>query len=90
MDKEEIFHKKRAILFTTRIRFSPEVQPVKQTAIDKILEQNLLFFDKEMTIDELRREGIVCFKYDFDIITRRDMQESLDRLEKVTMRIYTN
>jgi predicted transcriptional regulator len=80
MDKEEIFHKKRAILFTTRIRFSPEVQPVKQTAIDKILEQNLLFFDKNMTIDELRREGIVCFKYDFDIITRQDMQESLDRL----------
>jgi hypothetical protein len=80
VDKEGIFYKKRSIVFTTRIRFSPEVQPIKQTAIDKILEQNLLFFDKNMSIDELRREGIVCFKYDFDIITRQDMQESLERL----------
>lgn len=80
MNKEEFFHKNRSILFTTRIRFSPEVQPVKETAIDKILEQNLLFFDKGMTLDRLREEGIVCMKYNFDIISREDMQESLNRL----------
>ena len=80
MKKEEVFHKNRSILFTTRIRFSPELQPVKETAIDKILEQNLLFFDKGMTIDELRGEGIVCMKYNFDIISQEDMQKSLNRL----------
>lgn len=42
MNKIEDIKQKRALLLTTRLRFSPQIQPIKQTAIDKIVEQILL------------------------------------------------
>jgi hypothetical protein len=40
---------RRLLLFSTRIRFTPHTQPIRETAIDKILEQNLLLCDKPPT-----------------------------------------
>ena len=62
MNSNDIAHK-RSILFSARIRFSPEIQPVRDTAIDKIIEQNLLVADYEggLTLKEIENQGAVCF-----------------------------
>jgi hypothetical protein len=74
--------RKRSILFSARIRFSPEIQPVKDTAIDKIIEQNLLVADCEegLTIKEIENQGAVCFAGGTPAINRHDMEKSLERL----------
>jgi len=41
MNQFDEIARKRAILSTARIRFSPEIQPVKENAINKIIEQIL-------------------------------------------------
>jgi hypothetical protein len=74
--------RKRSVLFSARIRFSPETQPVRETAIDKILEQNLLVADGDrgLTLQEIEREGAICFAGGTPAISRLDMQKSLKRL----------
>lgn len=75
---------KRSILFAARIRFSPETQPVKDSAIDKIIEQNLLIADieKGLTLREIREQGVVSFVGGTPAIIQADMRNSLDRLIK--------
>lgn len=74
--------RKRSILFSARIRFSPETQPVRETAIDKILEQNLLVADGDggLTLQEIEQQGAICFAGGTPAISRLDMQKSLERL----------
>jgi hypothetical protein len=74
--------RKRSVLFSARIRFSPEVQPVRDTAIDKIMEQNLLVADCEggLTLKKIEQQGTVCFAGGTPAITRHDMEVSLKRL----------
>ena len=74
--------RKRSILFCARIRFSPETQPIRETAIDKIIEQNLLIADSEsgLTLREIDAQGTVSFAGGTPAISRLDMQKSLERL----------
>ena len=83
MDASEIALK-RSVLFSARIRFSPETQPVKDKAIDKILEQNLLVADceKGLTLQEIVEQGGVCFASGTPAIHLTDLQESIGRLIK--------
>ena len=73
---------KRSILFSARIRFSPEIQPVRDTAIDKIIEQNLLVADCErgLTLKEIENQGAVCFAGGTPAISHYDMEKSIGRL----------
>lgn len=81
MDISEIA-RKRSILFSARIRFSPETQPVIETAIDKIIEQNLLIAgcDIGLTLQEIEEQGAVHFGGGTPAISRLDMRKSLERL----------
>jgi len=58
MDIDEITQK-RALLLSARTRFTPEIQPVRETAIDKIVEQNLLLADCTggVTLREMEEQG---------------------------------
>lgn len=74
--------RKRSILFSARIRFSPETQPVRDTAIDRIIEQNLLIAqsDEGLTLEEIDEQGALCFAGGTPAISGLDMQKSLERL----------
>lgn len=74
--------RKRSILFSARIRFSPETQPVRDTAIDRIIEQNLLIAqsDEGLSLEEIDEQGAICFAGGTPAISRLDMQKSLGRL----------
>jgi len=56
MNAFEDITRKRAMLLTARMRFSPQIQPVKETAIDRIIEQ-ILFVgtidEKGLSIEEI-------------------------------------
>jgi len=75
---------KRAILFSARARFSPQLQSVRETAIDKIIEQNLLIADcKEgLTIKDIEKQNMVCFKNGVSALNNIDIINSLERLSK--------
>jgi len=47
---------KRSIILNTRIRFSSQIQPVKETAIDKIIEQILfaIVSEERITLDQIQ------------------------------------
>ena len=83
MSKNDII-RKRSVLFSARMRFSPEMQPVRQTAIDKILEQNLLAANSPsgLTLKELENQGAFCFAGGAPAISRVDIELSLGRLEQ--------
>lgn len=44
---------RRAVLLSARIRFSPEVQTLRETALDKMVEQTLLLSDRLEGLAEL-------------------------------------
>ena len=75
---------KRSILLSVRIRFSPETQPVKETAIDNIIEKNLFVSDcpEGLTLEEIEKQGLVCFASGPPSFGRIDMEKSLERLIK--------
>lgn len=81
---------KRSILLSVRMRFSPETQPIKETAIDNIIEQNLLVSDcpEGLTLEEIDKQSIICFACELSAINRIDMEKSLTRLirEKKNMK----
>ena len=81
MDINEII-KKRSILFSTRMQFSPKTQPIRESAIDKIIEQNLLILDndKGLTLHEIEESGAFCYPDQSLAISRVDIEKSLDRL----------
>lgn len=81
--------RKRSILFSARIRFSPEVQPVRQTAIDKIVEQTLLLGEgsKGLTVDEIVQQGLMGLGGNEPSLRRFDIEQSLQRLRQKT-RVY--
>lgn len=73
---------KRAILLSTKTRFTPELQPVRETAIDKIVEQNLMLLDCPggVSLQEMEEQGATCFIGGFPTINHLDMNKSLSRL----------
>jgi hypothetical protein len=74
---------KRSIVFSARIQFAPEAQPLRETAIDRIMEQNLLLADSEggITVQEMEEQGALCFEDGTPAIGREDMEKSLRRLK---------
>ncbi|MFX0139268.1 MAG: PIN domain-containing protein [Candidatus Hodarchaeota archaeon] len=81
MVNEDIL-KKRSLLFSARIRFSSETQPIRETAIDKIIEQNLLLVDTEtgISLREVDEQDIFCFISGEPIISLSDIEKSFERL----------
>lgn len=81
MTSSDILYK-RSILFSAKIRFSPEMQPIRDTAIDKIIEQNLLIADTDegFTLKEIEKQEALCFAGGAPVIHRADMEKSLTRL----------
>lgn len=73
---------KREMLFTVRTRFSPQTQPVKETAIDKIIEQNLLLSDSKngLTLDDIQKQGILSLASGNNLISSSDIRASIKRL----------
>lgn len=72
--------KKRCILLTTRLRFSPEIQPVKEAAMDKIIEQVLLSADGEKGVCLRDMEEVFAFGSGVDGIRGAILQASIKRL----------
>jgi len=69
---------RRLLLFSTRIRFTPHTQPIRETAIDKILEQNLLLCDAPLPVREIE-----CKCLDLNgrpVLPRNDIEAGLRRL----------
>ena len=55
-DQQIQMKERRLLLFSTRIRFTPQTQPIRETAIDKILEQNLLLCDTPQSAREIESQ----------------------------------
>jgi hypothetical protein len=75
--------RKRSILFSARTRYSAQIQPIRESAIDKILEQNLLVSDSPdgLSLEAIREQGGACFAGGMPALSHSDMRSSLNRLE---------
>lgn len=53
---------KRAAIFATRMRFSPESQIARDTAIDKLIEKQLFLLhdDQGIARDDIVEKGGIC------------------------------
>jgi len=74
---------KRAILVSARIRLAPETQSIRADAIDKIIEQNMLLLQKKeegSTIKEIEENISVYIEDRIQLLTRREIERSLERL----------
>ncbi len=82
LSTSEDIARKRSVLLSARIRFSPETQPVRETAINKIVEQNLLVADREggITVREIEQQGALCFADGAPAIGRAEIEKALGRL----------
>jgi hypothetical protein len=69
----------RSLVFSTRLRFSPQIHPVRETAIDKIVEQNLLLDEGGLTINGILDESL-ALKQGPPVLTAHDVKDSIERL----------
>ena len=83
---------RRALLFSARLKLTPEIQPVRQTAIDKILEQNLLIADAEAGLDLKGIHDLVTISIpnSSPLFTSHDIEGSLNRLQKSNRVVEVN
>jgi hypothetical protein len=74
---------KRAVLFSARVQFSPEMQPVHQTAIDKLIEQSLFVGHQPngLTIQQIEGQRAFSIADGMPAISQREAVLSLKRLE---------
>ena len=70
------------MLFSARMRFSPETQSVRQTAIDRIIEQNLSLSDSEtgLSVREIQEQRIVALPDGTAVFPRDELEAGLARL----------
>ncbi len=80
MNRIDEIVKKRCILLTTRLRFSPEIQPVKEAAMDKIIEQILLSADREKGLCLRDMEEVFASGSGVEAINATIIEASLKRL----------
>lgn len=75
--------RKRAILFSARVQFSPELQPIKETAIDKLIEQSLFvgFQGDGLTLQQIEGQRTFSLLDSIPSISQREAVQSLRRLE---------
>jgi hypothetical protein len=73
---------KRSLLFSARLRFSPQTQAIRETAIDKIIERNLLAIHRLgcLTLEEIRQQTPIGFANGVPTISRPDLRNGLNRL----------
>jgi hypothetical protein len=72
----------RLLLFSTKIRFSPETQPIRDSAINKIVEQTLLLADEPSTVVDIQKQGDLCFLNGASALPIRDLEAALARLQE--------
>ncbi len=75
---------KKALLISTRMRFAPESQPIKDTAIEKILEQNMLLADQDKGLSFREIEQLFDLYIDkrLSFFGRKTIDKALKRLIK--------
>ncbi|MCH7663944.1 MAG: polysaccharide deacetylase family protein [Chloroflexi bacterium] len=75
---------RRSILFSARMRYASELQPVREVAVDKIVEQNILLAEKPegLSLKELQQIGADSHISHFPIFNEYELQRSLERLTK--------
>jgi hypothetical protein len=74
---------KRSILFSARMRFSPAAQPIKDTAIGKMVEQKLLLADKEgLPIQQIQQQSTVGVGDTMAALSRPDLERALAKLDE--------
>ncbi len=74
---------RRLLLFSTRLRFMPQVQPIRETAINKIIEQNLLLADRPLSVSEIEKQ---CLDLNGrSVLSRNDIEVSLRQLANTTL-----
>ena len=71
--------RKRSILLTARLRFSPQIQPIKETAIDNMIEQILFAADSEKGLSGKQIHDAFYSEIGY-AISLSDMADSLERL----------
>src|SRR5689334_14154531 len=71
--------RQRAVLFSARIQYGPETQPIRERAIDRLVEQDLLISDCEsgQNVDQIYSHGVRNGLR----IHRNDLVRSLERLK---------
>jgi len=74
--------RKRAILLTTRIRFSPKIQPIKESAIDMIVLQIMFTNNSGNSLSSNQIQELLSFETYAPIINIQQIEESLIRLKK--------
>lgn len=77
---------KRAMLLSTKMTFTPNIQPIKETAIDTIIEQLLFLHHNEVNDAEMISK-IIADENDGVTLNIFDIKNSIDRL-KSKKRIY--
>lgn len=72
--------RKRSILLTARLRFSPQIQPIKETALDKMIEQILSVTESErgLSLQEIQR--VISSETGGYAIASSDLENSINRL----------
>jgi len=77
---------KRALVFAARMRFSPQSQMIRDVALDKIIEQQLVILDREEGVSpqEITEQEDICLANGTSVITRVDIGKSLERLSKTS------
>lgn len=73
---------RRALLFSARLRFSSPTQPIRHAAIDRIVQQNLLFVSEDDSVSpqQLCAQGAFRLNDGTEILQLPDVEESLKRM----------
>src|SRR6185437_4352723 len=71
---------KRLLLFSTKLRFSPETQLIRESAIANLVEQSLLLAENGMTALEIQNQGALCFLEGASALPINDLESTLLRL----------
>lgn len=80
---------KRALVFAARMRFSPQSQIIRDVALEKIIERQLVILDREGGVSprEIMEQEDICLSDGTSVITRVDIDKSLERLSE-TKKIF--
>lgn len=80
MNESNDIKQKRALLLTVRLRFSPQIQPAKQTAIDSIVEQILSLADEGRAMNSAEIQAAFASESGGYTLNPADVRDSLSRL----------
>jgi hypothetical protein len=74
--------RRRQLLFSARMRFSPETQSIRQQAVDRIIEQNLALCDEDtgLSVWEIQDRRVVALPDGTAVLPREEIQAGLKRL----------